>query len=251
MPISAMQMRRLAPLFIPATRSQPSGTALCVFVWAPASFISRLPARLRLTQNAKVTRVTVASGTVGFVSVTSADIELQTPVALVRPANGQRAQGQVTVTGPNHMIVSAYSGALLVERNGESRIVEAGKSYNVSFDPNATPSAQQPAGAGTQDQNENGNGNNGNNGNDNGNGGGNHRDKGQLIFDTVVLGATAVAASSSGTCDRKHHFPRLVLLIRSSGISFQVTPLLHPIARPLIMRRPSTAHILGLFGAAS
>jgi hypothetical protein len=152
-----------------------------------------------LTQNEKVTRVTVASGTVGFVSVTSADIELQTPVALVRPANGQRAQGQVTVIGPNHMIVSAYSGALLVERNGESRIVEAGKSYNVSFDPNATPSAQQPAGAGTQDQNgngNNGNGNNGNgnngNGNDNGNGGGNHHDKGQLIFDTVVLGSTAV-----------------------------------------------------------
>ncbi len=142
-----------------------------------------------LTQNEKVTRVTVASGTVGFVSVTSADIELQTPIALVRPANGQRAQGQVTVTGPNHMIVSAYSGALLVERNGESRIVEAGKSYNVSFDPNATPSAQQPAGVGTQDQN--GNGNNGN-GNDNGNGNGKGRDKGQLIFDAVVLGATAV-----------------------------------------------------------
>jgi hypothetical protein len=156
-----------------------------------------------LSQNAKVTRVTVASGTVGFVSVTSSDLELQTPVALVRPANGQRAQGQVTVTGPNHMIVSAYSGALLVERNGESRIVEAGKSYNVSFDPNATPSAQQPAGAGTQDQNGNGNngngngnGNNGNgnngNGNGNGNGGGNgHHDKGQLIFDAIVLGATA------------------------------------------------------------
>ena len=145
-----------------------------------------------LTQNAKVTRVTVTSGTVGFVSVTSADIELQTPVALVRPANGQRAQGQVTVTGPNHMIVSAYNGALLVERNGESRIVEAGKSYNVSFDPNATPSAQNPAGVGTQDQNQNGNGNGNGNGNDNGNGGGNRHDKGQLIFDTIVFGATAV-----------------------------------------------------------
>jgi len=145
-----------------------------------------------LTQNAKVTRVTVTSGTVGFASVTSADIELQTPVALVRPANGQRAQGQVSVTGPNHMTVSAYSGALLVERNGESRIVEAGKSYNVTFDPNATPSAQQPNGAGTSDQNGNGNGNTGNgNGSGNGGGGGNGQGSGQLIFDSVVLGATA------------------------------------------------------------
>jgi hypothetical protein len=143
-----------------------------------------------LAQNAKVTRVTVASGTVGFVSVTSADIELQTPVALVRPANGQRAQGQVTVTGPNHMIVSAYSGALLVERNGETRIVEAGKSYTVSFDPNATPSAQQPAGAGGQDQNGNSNNGNGNGNYPNGKGGGDPHNKGQLLFDAIVLGAT-------------------------------------------------------------
>jgi hypothetical protein len=143
-----------------------------------------------LTENAKITHVLVTSGTVGFVSVTAADLELQTPVALVRPANGQRAQGQVTVTGPNQMIVSAYSGALLVVRNGESRIVEAGKSYSVRFDPNATPTAQNAAGAGTPDQNGNGNGNdNGQNGNGGGNGNG--HDKGQLIFDAVVLGLTA------------------------------------------------------------
>jgi hypothetical protein len=157
-----------------------------------------------LTQNAKLTHtsvmhVNVTRGTVGFVAVTSADLELETPVALVLPANGKPAQGQVTVTGQNQMIVSAYSGALLVERNGESRIVEAGKSYNVTFDPNATPSAQAPAGAGTgADQNgngNNGNANNGNNGNgsDNSGGGNGHRDKGQLIFDAIVLGATAAS----------------------------------------------------------
>ena len=59
------------------------------------------------------------------------------------------------------MIVSAYSGALLVERNGESRIVEAGKSYNVSFDPNATPTAQNPPAPARRikTETENGNGN--------------------------------------------------------------------------------------------
>src|SRR5579863_327201 len=147
-----------------------------------------------LTQNEKITHVSVTSGTVGFVSVTAADLELQTPVALVRPANGQRAQGQVTVTGPNQMIVSAYNGALLVVRNGESRIVEAGKSYSVRFDPNATPTAQNASGAGTSDQNGNGNGNGNDNGqNGNGSGNGNGHDKGQLIFDAVVLGVTAGA----------------------------------------------------------
>jgi hypothetical protein len=170
-----------------------------------------------LTQNVKVTRVSVTSGTVGFVAVTSADLELETPIAVVRPANGQRAQGQVTVTGPNQMIVSAYSGALVVERNGESRIVEAGKSFNVRFDPNGAPSAQAPAGVGgSTDQNgsgnstdNSGNGNNGNangsngNGNNNGNngnggnsGGGNgNSNSGQLIFDGVVLAGTAGAGA--------------------------------------------------------
>jgi hypothetical protein len=139
-----------------------------------------------LAQNDKIAHVSVSRGTVGFVAVTSAQLELETPVGSVRPANGQRAQGQVTIIGPNQMIVSAYSGAITVERNGESRTVEAGKSYNVSFDPNGTPVAQAPAGAGAG-QSGNNNGNNGGN-----SGGGNGQsNKGQIIFDAIVLGAAA------------------------------------------------------------
>jgi len=148
-----------------------------------------------LTQNAKIAHVDVSRGTVGFVSVTSAQVELETPVGLVRPANGERAQGQVTVTGPNQIIVSAYSGALTVEKNGVSRTVEAGKSYNVTFDPNAAPSAQVPTGAGTGQTgsgNNNPSPNSGNNGGNNGNGGGNgNSNKGQLIFDAILLGSAA------------------------------------------------------------
>lgn len=119
-------------------------------------------------------------------------------MGLVRPANGERAQGQVTVTGPNQIIVSAYSGALTVEKNGVSRTVEAGKSYNVTFDPNASASAQVPTGAGTGQTgtgNNNG-GNNGNNGGNGGNGGGNgNNNTGQLIFDAIVLGGAAGAGA--------------------------------------------------------
>lgn len=145
-----------------------------------------------LTQNAKVAHISVTRGTVGFVGVTAAQLELETPIGSIRPANGMRAQGQVTVTGPHQMIVSAYSGALVVERNGESRTVEAGKSYNVTFDPDAAPAAQAPAGAGTgQSGNNTGGGNNGGN-----NGGGNGQsNRGQLIFDALVIGGTAGAAA--------------------------------------------------------
>jgi hypothetical protein len=147
-----------------------------------------------LTQNAKAAHVSVTRGTVGFVGVTAEQLELETPVGTVRPANGMRAQGQVTVTGPRQMIVSAYSGALVVERNGESRTVEAGKSYNVTFEPDAAPAAQTPAGTGSgQTGNNTGGGNNGNGGN---NGGGNGQsNKGQLIFDAIVLGGTAAGAA--------------------------------------------------------
>lgn len=154
-----------------------------------------------LTQNAKIAHVAVSRGTVGFVSVTSAQLELETPVGLVRPASGERAQGQVTVTGPNQMIVSAFGGAITVERNGESRTVEAGKSYNVTFSPNAAPPAQGPVGAGTgqtgtgagnNNPSPNSGGNNGNTGNSGGNG---NNGNGQLIFDAIVLGSAAAGGA--------------------------------------------------------
>jgi hypothetical protein len=140
-----------------------------------------------LTQNSKIAHISLSRGTAGFVSVTASQLELETPVGLVRPANGQRAQGQVTVTGPNQMTVSAYSGALSVERDGESRIVEAGKSYNVTFDPNTASPDQGPAGTGTG-QTGSGN-NNGSNGNGSGKSG--TSNKGQLLFDAALLGGAA------------------------------------------------------------
>jgi hypothetical protein len=146
-----------------------------------------------LTQISKIAHISLSRGTAGFVSVTASQLELETPVGLVRPANGQRAQGQVTVTGPNQMMVSAYSGALAVERDGESHIVEAGKSYNVTFDPNAALPAQGPAGAGTG-QTGSGN-NNGSNGNNGGTPGTSNNNKGQLLFDAILLGGAAGAGA--------------------------------------------------------
>ena len=120
-----------------------------------------------------------------------------------RPANGERAQGQVTVTGPNQMIVSAYSGALIVEKNGISRTVEAGKSYNVTFDPNASPLAQQPTPAGTG-QGGSGNNNGGNNGNNGGGNGNGKSNKGQLIF---VTQSSLGGAAGAGAIIWHYHDP--------------------------------------------
>ena len=129
-----------------------------------------------LSQIANIAHIAITRGTVGFAAVTSDQLELETPLGMIRPASGQRAQGQVTITGPNQMIVSAYSGALVVERNGESRTIDAGKSYSVTLDQDTPTPDQAPSGTGS------GSGGNGN-----------RRDKGALIFDTIVIGGTAVA----------------------------------------------------------
>lgn len=125
-----------------------------------------------VSANAKAARISLTRGTVDFSALTSGQLEVETPVAIVRPANGQKAQGEVTVTGANHMTVSAFSGSLVVERGGESRTVEAGKAYSVSFDPNAEPS-QNPNGSGTGTYG--------------------HRDRGALLFTVLVIGGAAVA----------------------------------------------------------
>ena len=104
-----------------------------------------------LSQRPGAYHVVVNRGTVGFASSASETIELETKLGIVRPAAGA-AFGQVTITGPEEMIVSAYRGDLVVDYNGESQTIPEGKSYRVSFDlePPAQPNAAQtPTGSGT------------------------------------------------------------------------------------------------------
>ena len=135
-----------------------------------------------MTDNAKITHLSIERGTVGFSGVSANQFEMETPVGLVRPGNGQRAQGQVIVTGPHQITLTAYAGTLVLERNGESRTVEAGNSFNVSFNPDAAPTAQTPSGQGGSGNNTGG-----------GSGGGSSSsNKGQWVFVAIVVGATAV-----------------------------------------------------------
>jgi cytochrome c-type biogenesis protein CcmH/NrfG len=70
---------------------------------------------------------------------------------LVRGTSGQ-SYGQVTLTGPREMIVSAYRGELVVEYGEESHTIAEGKSYSVTVieDEKETSDAQQPQGSGVK-----------------------------------------------------------------------------------------------------
>ena len=100
-----------------------------------------------LAENTAAFHAVVNRGTVGFSSPAVEPFELDTPLGIVRPAAGA-TYGQVTLTGPREMIVSAYRGDLIVDNNGELHTIPEGKSFRVSMD--LDPAQPQPNAAAPQ-----------------------------------------------------------------------------------------------------
>ncbi|HEY0702991.1 MAG TPA: hypothetical protein VGD60_09515 [Candidatus Acidoferrales bacterium] len=106
-----------------------------------------------LSQKADMVHALVKSGTVGFSSNGTDQVGLEIPEGIVSAANGQPAYGQVTITGPREVIISAYRGELVLDNDGELHTIPAGKTYRVTMDlePAATPASQEAAGVGGKD----------------------------------------------------------------------------------------------------
>lgn len=94
-----------------------------------------------LAQNAATPQVHVLRGTVGMSTIAPDQLELQTPLGIVRAANGQAAYGQVRIVSPQELVITSYRGDLLIDRDGEERTIEAGKSYDVTLEANAEPAS--------------------------------------------------------------------------------------------------------------
>lgn len=81
-----------------------------------------------------VVQATLLSGTIGFASLTDRQFQVLAPEGLIEAAYGQPAYGQVTFTGPNNdIVVSAFTGALVLHRGDQTLVVKAGQSYYVSL----------------------------------------------------------------------------------------------------------------------
>lgn len=96
-----------------------------------------------LAQNSAVVHAVVNHGTVGFASNGADKIELEIPEGMLRAADGVPSYGQVTITSPQEVIISAYRGTLVLDNEGELHTIPAGKSYRVTMD--LEPAAAQPA----------------------------------------------------------------------------------------------------------
>ncbi|MGA8143528.1 MAG: hypothetical protein WB987_06550 [Candidatus Acidiferrales bacterium] len=108
-----------------------------------------------LAQFPNMVHVVVAHGTVGFSSPANEPVGLDTPLGFVHPEDGRAAFGQVMLTSPVEMIVTAYHGDLIVEENGNLHTIPEGKSYRITKDlePPAQPNAaaaQTSQGSGTK-----------------------------------------------------------------------------------------------------
>ena len=96
-------------------------------------------------------RAKVERGTVGFSTTTPDQLEIGTPLGVIRGANGQRVFGQVAVLNASTMRVSAYEGTLLVESaNGDVKTIGEGETYEATLAPSALPAVppQDRAGVG-------------------------------------------------------------------------------------------------------
>jgi hypothetical protein len=87
--------------------------------------------------------VYVSLGTVGFSAMAGAAIEIVTPAGFVRPANGQAASGEVTLTGPKEMLISAMRGDLVLDNGGEIRTIPQGQTAKITFDQGSAPACHE------------------------------------------------------------------------------------------------------------
>lgn len=92
-------------------------------------------------QQGKV-RAQLKAGTLGFSAANPDEFEIDTPLGLVHGASGARAFGQVSMVGPNHAIISAYEGTLILDGKCSSHAVNSGENYDVTAAPDEPCNSQ-------------------------------------------------------------------------------------------------------------
>ena len=79
------------------------------------------------------TRVLVIRGTTSFSSPANGHFALETPAGVLRADGNHSVAGQVAVTGPHEILISAVRGNLLLDTLGGFRSIPEGKSARIEF----------------------------------------------------------------------------------------------------------------------
>jgi hypothetical protein len=98
-----------------------------------------------LENEAHVIRAKVHRGTINFSTPQPGQLEVGTPLGVIRGASGDRIFGQVSVLSSSKIEISAYQGTLLMTTaNGEAKTIAAGETYEAD----ASPGPQGVSGVG-------------------------------------------------------------------------------------------------------
>jgi len=105
--------------------------------------LSASSATLAQYDNRVQTRVSL--GTVGFSTSTPQQLEIQTPLGVIRGADEKTIFGQVSVLSPTRMRVSSFEGTLIVtDATGTEKRIGAGETYDAELAPAASASDNPP-----------------------------------------------------------------------------------------------------------
>jgi len=86
----------------------------------------------------------VLRGTVGISTTASEPVSLELPEGILRPADGEPVYGQVMILSANEVVITSYSGTLVLDDEGELHTIPAGKSYKVTMDLERDASNAEP-----------------------------------------------------------------------------------------------------------
>ncbi|MGH9715829.1 MAG: hypothetical protein ACRD4R_03735 [Candidatus Acidiferrales bacterium] len=117
--------------------TQPDGTLRLAFGSSQLYLLESTQATM--LRNSGAVRAKVNTGTVDF-SMQPGQLEVQTPLGVIRDAGNERASGQVAVLSPTEIQISAYDGELLVAGvDGEAKSIAAGETYDATVSPAGGP----------------------------------------------------------------------------------------------------------------
>jgi hypothetical protein len=121
-----------ADVFLDDTLVTDPGGSLRLMVGASQVYLlASSEATLRQHENKVLAKV--YRGTLGFSTPTPEQLEVETPLGVVRGVDGSRVYGQVALTSSEKMVITAYAGTLVVERDGQSQTIRPGQAYSVSL----------------------------------------------------------------------------------------------------------------------
>jgi hypothetical protein len=96
------------------------------------------------------TQAKLVGGTVVFSAAAGAGLELQVGEARIRPQGGGPTVGQVTVVGPQELVVISRRGALEFALGAEAEMIPAGAAYRVLLNPPEPAQGAEGVGSGRE-----------------------------------------------------------------------------------------------------